>query len=91
MKADFTKESEQIYEVGGMDGQTTEPAEYETKYVFVKGKDAVVLTVKLSYPVPDAIEGVDAANAANGKYMEDGKIVIIKNGQKYSINGSIIK
>ncbi len=91
VKADFTKESEQIYEVGGMDGQTTEPAEYETKYVFVKGKDAVVLTVKLSYPVPDAIEGVDAANAANGKYMEDGKIVIIKNGQKYSINGSIIK
>ena len=41
-----------------------------------------------------AIEDIEIATPAapaNGKYMIDGKIIIVKNGVKYNVNGSIIK
>ena len=47
--------------------------------------------IKLEVAVPDAIEGVEAATAANGKYMENGKLVIIKNGKKFNAAGQAIK
>ncbi|MCR4614298.1 MAG: DUF4859 domain-containing protein [Bacteroidaceae bacterium] len=53
VKADFTAATE-IYYVGGMDGQTSNPATYTAKYAFVKNgsstHDAVVLNVNLIYP-----------------------------------------
>jgi hypothetical protein len=92
VKADFALESAQIYYVGGMDGQTAEPATYTATYAFVNANaEAVTLKVTLTYAVPDAIEGVEAATAANGKYMENGKLVIIKNGVKYNAAGQIVK
>ena len=92
VKADFTKESAQIYEVGGMQDKTAEPATYTATYAFVNANaEAVTLKVTLTYAVPDAIEGVEAATAANGKYMENGKLVIIKNGVKYNAAGQIVK
>ncbi len=42
--------------------------------------------------VPTAIETVPAvAKKANGKYIENGKVVIVKNGKKYNVAGSLIK
>ena len=79
VKADFTKESAQIYEAGGMDGKNTtaqwqSPATYTATYAFVKTgtADAVVLKVTLTYTVPTGI------------------INIARDGQKsviYNING----
>ena len=52
VKADFGSESNQIYEVGGMENNTNEPATYTATYAFVKKgtTDAVVLKVNLIYP-----------------------------------------
>ena len=64
VKADFERESAQIYEVGGMEGKNSEPASYTATYVFVKDgsetNDAVVLKVNLTYDFPVGINAVDA-------------------------------
>ncbi|MDE7118621.1 MAG: hypothetical protein K2O61_08305, partial [Bacteroidaceae bacterium] len=76
------------------DGQNTEPAEYTATFAFVKKgtRDAVVLKVKLTYDNNVSIDGIDAAKAkANGKYLQNGKIVIVKNGKTYSVSGVEIK
>ena len=97
VKADFSAEENQIYWVGGMDGQNTEPAKYTATFAFVKNgsetNDAVVLKVTLTYAVPDAIDAIETAEdvKADGKYMENGKLVIIKNGHKYNASGLRIK
>lgn len=95
VKANFALESGQLYEVGGMPEKTNEPVEYTATYAFVNmasdAKDAVTLKVSLIYTAPDAIEGVDAAAPADGKYIENGQIVIIKNGVKYNAAGQIVK
>ena len=42
-------------------------------------------------PEPDAIEGVaEGAAVKDGKYFENGQIVIVKNGVKYNVAGQII-
>ncbi len=41
--------------------------------------------------VDTSVDGIDAVKAANGKYMENGKIVIVKNGKKISVAGFGIK
>lgn len=94
VKVNFAVAENQIYEVGGMDGQNTEPAEYTATFAFVKKgtHDAVVLKVKLIYDNNVNIDGIDAAKAkANGKYLQNGKIVIVKNGKTYSVSGVEIK
>ena len=92
VKADFALESAQIYYVGGMDGQTAEPATYTATYAFVNANaEAVTLKVTLSYIVPVGIDGVDVAAPADRKYIENGKIVIIKNGVKYNAAGQVIE
>ncbi|MDE6000656.1 MAG: DUF4859 domain-containing protein, partial [Bacteroidaceae bacterium] len=94
VKVNFSAAENQIYEVGGMDGQNTEPAEYTATFAFVKKgtRDAVVLKVTLTYDNNVSIDGIDAAKAkANGKYLQNGKIVIVKNGKTYSVSGVEIK
>ena len=76
VKADFAREAGQLYEVGGMDGTTNEPASYTATYAFVKKgtKDAVVLKVTLTYPDPDEL-------IANGNCEgADGGCLLSKNG-----------
>ena len=41
--------------------------------------------------VTTGIDEIDVAKAANGKYMENGKIVIVKNGVKMTVSGLKIK
>lgn len=43
--------------------------------------------------IPVAIDGIStpAAKKANGKYLENGRIVIVKNGVKYNVAGQILK
>ncbi|MCQ2259212.1 MAG: hypothetical protein MJZ41_14675 [Bacteroidaceae bacterium] len=41
--------------------------------------------------VVDGIASVDAAAKANGKYIENGKVVIVKNGVKYNVAGARVK
>lgn len=42
--------------------------------------------------LPNSISGIDAAKAkGNGKYLQNGKIVIVKNGKTYSVSGVEIK
>lgn len=63
VKVDFAAESNQIYEVGGMEGKNlTEAATYTAKYAFVKAEstDAVVLSVKLIYELGAGISTVAA-------------------------------
>lgn len=94
VKVNFAVAENQIYEVGGMDGQNTEPAEYTATFAFVKKgtHNAVVLKVKLIYDNNVNIDGIDAAKAkGDGKYLQDGKIVIVKNGKTYSVSGVEIK
>jgi hypothetical protein len=57
VKADFALESAQIYYVGGMDGQTAEPATYTATYAFVNANaEAVTLKVTLTYPAAEEPE-----------------------------------
>ena len=92
VKADFSLASGQIYYVGGMPGNTAEPATYTATYAFVNADaEAVTLKVSMTYAIPDAIDGVDVAAPANGKFIENGKIVIIKNGVKYNAAGQVIE
>jgi len=62
VKADFSRESEQLYEVGGMDpsqnANMNVPGSYTATYAFVKKgtADAAVLKVTLTYTAPDGIE-----------------------------------
>ena len=94
VKADFTKESAQIYEAGGMENKNTtadweNPASYIATYAFVKtgSTDAVVLKVTLTYTVPTGINAI-ATDAQKS-------VIFNMNGQKvnkahkglYIING----
>ena len=98
VKANFAADENQIYEVGGMEGKNTtaeweSPATYTATYAFVKpgdNHDAVVLKVNLAYTVPTGIESTPAADGVkpDGKYFENGKIVIYKNGNKYDASGA---
>ena len=51
VKADFTKDEEQLYQIGGMNGKnTSEEATYTAKYAFVDADmNAVMLNVNLIY------------------------------------------
>ena len=94
VKADFSKADTQLYEVGGYPGHTDEETTFTATYAFVESgtADAVVLKVTLTYTIPVGINGISGATTVkNGKYLEDGKVVIIKNGTKYSVNGAAIK
>ena len=46
-------------------------------------------------PLAGLVQGVDSigtdAVKSNGKYLENGKIVIIRNGVKYNVNGTVVK
>lgn len=39
----------------------------------------------------DAINDINVAAPANGKYLKNGKVVIVKNGKKYDVMGNIVK
>ena len=41
--------------------------------------------------IATGIDGINAAKAADGKYIENGKVVIVKNGKKISVAGFGIK
>lgn len=51
VKADFTLEVNQLYEVGGMDGQNQTPVSYKAVYSFKAGKREVLLTVNVIFDV----------------------------------------
>ena len=94
VKSDFTAESSQIYYIGGMDGQTSEPATYTATFAFVKNgsKDAVVLKVNLKYTKEDGITGINAETKSVVIYDLSGrranraqKGVFIVNGKKVTV------
>ena len=63
------------------------------------GNTTIVTDMKLGYvgeqpvtPIPTAIEGVaEGAAIKDGKYFENGQIVIVKDGVKYNVAGQIVK
>jgi hypothetical protein len=97
VKVDFTRESAQIYEAGGMDGKNTtdeweNPASYKARYVFVnmasENLDAVVLEVTLTYIVPTGISSIGAdLNNATIFDLNGRKISKIQKGGIYIVNG----
>ena len=68
-----------------------------TKQNHIEGDWTILDNFQLFYlgqEIPTAIETVKEAagtKAANGKYLENGRIVIIKNGAKYNVAGQTIK
>jgi hypothetical protein len=76
---------------------TVESANNDVHVLFQAGKyigKVEIAKVEIIEIVPVGIETPETAAPAaqkNGKFLENGKIVIIKNGQKYSTSGSIIK
>jgi len=58
VKADFTRASAQLYEIGGYPGHTDEPAKFTATYAFIKTgtNEAVILRVNLIYP--EAVESM---------------------------------
>ena len=94
VKADFTKESAQIYEAGGMDGKNTtaqwqSPATYTATYAFVKTgtADAVVLKVTLTYTVPTGINAIARDAQKNVIYNINGQKVNKAQKGLFIING----
>lgn len=76
---------------------TVESANNDVHVLFQAGKyvgKVEIAKVEIIEIVPVGIETPETAAPAaqkNGKFLENGKIVIIKNGKKYSTSGSIIK
>ena len=94
VKADFTKESAQIYEAGGMDGKNTtaqwqSPATYTATYAFVKTgtADAVVLKVTLTYTVPTGINAIARDGQKSVIYNINGQKVNKAQKGLFIING----
>lgn len=68
---------------------------------YILGKDAYLGANKAYLKIPDggsarefvgfgdetAINAIDAMPMTDGKYLKDGKIIIVKNGMKYNVNG----
>ena len=58
-----------------------------------EGVDAPLATVQFTTPMPTGVAGLDAAEdavKADGKYLENGKVVIYKGGIKYSATGAVL-
>lgn len=70
----------------GLDMETWEPIEIPA--TFEGELPSVTFTV--AEPAT-SINGISTAVKANGKYLENGKVVIVRNGVKYNIGGSVIK
>lgn len=76
---------------------TVESANNDVHVLFQAGKyvgKVEIAKVEIIEIVPVAIESVETAAPAaqkNGKYMENGKLVIIKNGKKFNAAGQAIK
>lgn len=94
---DFTASTEyQKYNVE-FPASTVESANNDVHVLFQAGKfigKVEIAKVEIIEIVPVGIETPETAAPAakkSGKFLENGKIVIIKNGQKYSTSGSIIK
>ena len=94
VKADFTKESAQIYDAGGMDGKNTtaqwqSPATYTATYAFVKTgtADAVVLKVTLTYTVPTGINAIARDGQKSVIYNINGQKVNKAQKGLFIING----
>ena len=93
VKADFDAASNQIYFIGGMDGNTTEPGSYTATYVFVKDgtTDAVALTVTLVYEPADGITDLQTDknlviyDLAGRRVQKAQKGLYIINGQKAAV------
>jgi hypothetical protein len=99
VKADFTLEAAQIYEVGGMEGKNTaaeaeNPVTYTATYAFVKtgSTDAVVLKVTLTYVVPTGIKTVNADMAGKTIYNLRGqKVEMLQKGVNIVNGKKIVK
>jgi len=53
--------------------------------------NTTITEAKLLVEVPTAINGVAVTAAKNGKFLNNGKIVIVKNGKTYNVAGQIVK
>jgi len=65
-------------------------------YITISGESGARLSLRFDdddATIINALEAADAEAGAqkDGKYLENGKIVIVKNGVKYSANGQILK
>lgn len=91
---------EGLYDGNVVDFSITEDAEDITvgvaKTAHIAGDWTIVDNFRLYYlggaVIPAGIEDVrGAASVADGKYIEDGRIVIVKNGVKYNVAGQTVK
>ena len=94
VKADFTRSTEQLYEIGGYPGHTDEPVTFTAIYAFVKkgSTEAVILKVNLSYTKDDAVVGISADtekaviyDLAGRRVSNPQKGVFIVNGKKVAV------
>ena len=85
--------SGQIDYIGAHDANFASGESYSAPYAFVKDGKAVILNITVEFAVPVGIADIDTAAPAkaNGKYFENGKVVILKNGVKYNTAGQAIK
>lgn len=65
-------------------------------YITISGESGARLSLSFDDDDATIISALEAADAEagaqkDGKYLENGKIVIVKNGVKYSANGQILK
>jgi hypothetical protein len=94
VKADFSKDSLQIYEAGGMEGKNTladaeNPATYTATYAFVKTgtTDAVVLKVTLTYTTSTGINAIARDARKNAIFNLNGQKVQKAQRGLYIVNG----
>ncbi|MBR1667208.1 MAG: hypothetical protein IJ693_02895 [Bacteroidaceae bacterium] len=75
------------YNISGCDAQ-----DIKTYWAIATEEKAVLVEITFTYTVPVGIANIEnAAAKANGKYLENGKVVIIKNGVKYNVAGQVTK
>lgn len=80
------------FEICDMNGADAVGATYTVKYALKANGQTAIYTINVKFVDPAvSIEEVETDAPAVRKFIENGKIVIIKNGVKYSVNGSIIK
>lgn len=79
--------------IGAIDETYAEGATFTAKWGFVNSEDkAVVLNINITFSNATGIAAPEAASAAkkDGKYLENGKVVIYSNGNKFNAAGAEI-
>ena len=84
-------EGYELSELSVVSGEKNTPVEVSDDYTFIMPEADVKVGATFTLIIVDGISGVSERTKPDGKYLEDGKVVLYINGVKYGVSGTTIK